>query len=221
MNHLYTFLALDLADERARDAAEIRRAVELVLDRPADRTLVRRGLAAGLAVVSRAAAVPLAGSTTSPPRSTTGGSPPLARLPAMTGPSTLGDQRGVVGPPDASTCSRWMRTQASSTVSSCPGPGASPSRSAARSPGHPAATAWGVDELQVFAVFTDGQLWNRYWDGVSWHDWEPMGGELVGPAGGIVVGRRPDRRVRRGRDGLVWHRWWDGTRWVEWEQLPA
>ena len=25
----------------------------------------------------------------------------------------------------------------------------------------PTATAWGVDELQVFAIFLDGQLWNR------------------------------------------------------------
>ena len=29
----------------------------------------------------------------------------------------------------------------------------------------PAATAWDVDRLQVFAIFPDGQLWNRYWDG--------------------------------------------------------
>jgi len=33
------------------------------------------------------------------------------------------------------------------------------------------ATAWSPDQLQVFAVFEDGELWNRYWDGVSWHPW--------------------------------------------------
>ena len=55
MNHLYTFLALDLANERARDAAEIRRASSFASTdgRP---NVVRRGLAAGLAVVSRASA---------------------------------------------------------------------------------------------------------------------------------------------------------------------
>ena len=31
----------------------------------------------------------------------------------------------------------------------------------------PAATAWAVDQLQVFAIFPDGQLWNRYWDGIA------------------------------------------------------
>ena len=55
MNHLYTFLALDLAYERARDAAEIRRASNFASTdgRP---NIVRRGLAASLAVVSRASA---------------------------------------------------------------------------------------------------------------------------------------------------------------------
>ena len=83
----------------------------------------------------------------------------------------------------------------------------------------PAATAWGVDELQVFAIFDDGQLWNRYWDGVSWHDWESMGGELTGtPAASSWSADRIDV-FAPGRDGRVWHRWWDGSRWVEWEQL--
>ena len=40
----------------------------------------------------------------------------------------------------------------------------------------PAATAWAVDQLQVFAIFDDGELWNRYWDGTSWHPWESLGG---------------------------------------------
>lgn len=34
----------------------------------------------------------------------------------------------------------------------------------------PAVTAWG-GRLQVFAIFADGQLWNRYWDGATWHRW--------------------------------------------------
>ena len=59
----------------------------------------------------------------------------------------------------------------------------------------PAVTAWAVDQLQVFAIFPDGELWNRYWDG-----------EVVAPVGvagrradrdarGVVVERRPDRRL--------------------------
>lgn len=53
MNHLYTFLALDLARERAQTAADARRASTVASDRP---NVVRRGLASGLAMVSRATA---------------------------------------------------------------------------------------------------------------------------------------------------------------------
>ena len=44
----------------------------------------------------------------------------------------------------------------------------------------PAVTSWADNEMEVFAVHRDGQLWNRYWDGEAWHQWEPMGGDLVG-----------------------------------------
>ena len=86
----------------------------------------------------------------------------------------------------------------------------------------PAATAWAVDEMQVFAIFPDGQLWNRYWDGSYWHDWESLGGELdpATPAA-VLVGARSHRRLRARSRRQIWHRWWDGTRWVEWERLPA
>jgi len=84
-----------------------------------------------------------------------------------------------------------------------------------------AATAWAVDQLQVFAVFPDGELWNRYWDGVSWHPWESLGGELD-PAGQPAASSWAADRIdvfAPGRDGRTWHRWWDGSRWVDWEQL--
>ena len=52
----------------------------------------------------------------------------------------------------------------------------------------PAVTAWAVDRMEVFAVFDDGELWDRYWDGESWHPWESLGGSLApGP-------RRPPAR---------------------------
>ena len=89
--------------------------------------------------------------------------------------------------------------------------------------GGAAATAWAGDELQVFAVFGDGELWNRYWDGESWHPWESLGGELD-PAGAPAASSWSADRIdvfAPGRDGAVWHRWWDGSRWVPWEQLAA
>ncbi len=85
----------------------------------------------------------------------------------------------------------------------------------------PVATAWAVDQLQVFAVFPDGHLWNRYWDGATWHDWESLGGELDATARPGASSWSADRIdvFARGRNGRIWHRWWDGSRWVEWEQL--
>ena len=85
----------------------------------------------------------------------------------------------------------------------------------------PAATAWGVDQLQVFAIFPDGQLWNRYWDGSYWHAWETLGGELTGTPSASSWAADRIEVWAPGRDGTIWHRWWDGTRWVEWERLPA
>ena len=76
------------------------------------------------------------------------------------------------------------------------GSGSSRNRSAGRWPSNPAATAWGVDQLEVFAVFPDGELWDRYWDGRSWHPWESLGGELERrPARVLLRGRRPPRRL--------------------------
>lgn len=84
----------------------------------------------------------------------------------------------------------------------------------------PAVTSWAPTEWQLFAVFPDGQLWQRYWDGSAWHPWESLGGELD-PNGAPAASSWGADRIdvfARGRDGRTWHRWWDGTRWVEWEQ---
>ena len=92
------------------------------------------------------------------------------------------------------------------------------------------AVSWAPGRIDLFWVgadgglvhrVRDGQLWNRYWDGVSWHDWETLGGELTGtPAASSWAADRIDVWAP-GLDGTIWHRWWDGTRWVEWERLPA
>ena len=83
----------------------------------------------------------------------------------------------------------------------------------------PAVTAWAEDQMEVFAIFDDGQLWDRYWDGTSWHAWESLGGSLTGQPAASSWG--PDRLdvFAPGREGGIWHRFWDGERWVDWEQL--
>jgi hypothetical protein len=85
----------------------------------------------------------------------------------------------------------------------------------------PAATAWEVDELQVFAIFRDGAALEPLLGRCLWHDWETLGGELTGsPSASSWSADRIDVWAP-GIDGTTWHRWWDGARWVEWERLPA
>ena len=54
--HVYTILALDLANERTRDARVMRRAEHLATEGPARPSVVRRALAYALAAVSQGSA---------------------------------------------------------------------------------------------------------------------------------------------------------------------
>ena len=56
MNHSFTFLALDLAQQRSREAADARRAQEVERGLPAHPGALRSALAAGLALVVRGSA---------------------------------------------------------------------------------------------------------------------------------------------------------------------
>lgn len=75
--------------------------------------------------------------------------------------------------------------------------------------------------MEVFAIFGDGQLWDRYWDGTSWHDWETLGGTLTGQPAASSWGADRLDVFAPGTDGRVWHRYWDSTQWVDWEQLDS
>ena len=56
MQYFYTFLALDLANERAQQASDARRAALSASGRPERPSFARRALAQGLAAVSRRSA---------------------------------------------------------------------------------------------------------------------------------------------------------------------
>jgi hypothetical protein len=42
----------------------------------------------------------------------------------------------------------------------------------------PAVVTWAPDAMEVFAIFPDGALWDRYWDGTSWHPWASLDGSF-------------------------------------------
>jgi hypothetical protein len=87
----------------------------------------------------------------------------------------------------------------------------------------PAVAAWGDEPMEVFAIFDDGQLWDRYWDGTTWHPWESLEGELAPGSTPAATAAGPERLdvMALGRDGRTWQRWWDGRRWVPWQALGA
>jgi hypothetical protein len=84
----------------------------------------------------------------------------------------------------------------------------------------PAVTTWAPNEMQLFAIWDDGQLWDSYWDGAAWHEWHPHGGSLVGNPAACSWG--PDRIdvFARGADGALWHRWYEPAGWQPWERIP-
>jgi sialidase-1 len=85
----------------------------------------------------------------------------------------------------------------------------------------PAVTSWAENEMQVFAIWDDGQLYDIYWDGAAWHEWHAHGGELTGSPAACSWG--PDRIdvFARGRDGALWHLWYEPDGWQPWERLPV
>jgi hypothetical protein len=84
-----------------------------------------------------------------------------------------------------------------------------------------AAASWGEYETQVFAIHDDGGLWNRYWDGSSWHAWESLGGSFTGqPAASARAADRIDV-MAVGADGVIHHRYWNGSEWVPWHELAG
>ena len=84
-----------------------------------------------------------------------------------------------------------------------------------------AVASWGTEETQIFALQSDGELWNRYWDGEGWHPWESLGGAFQGqPAASARNADRIDV-FAIGTDGALRHRWWDGKEWVPWETVEG
>jgi hypothetical protein len=85
-----------------------------------------------------------------------------------------------------------------------------------------AAAAWGsAGETEVFALHEDGQVWDRYWDWKSWHEWESLGGAFSGQPAAAARGADRIDVLAIGTDGVLRHRWWDGTRWVEWREVAG
>lgn len=84
-----------------------------------------------------------------------------------------------------------------------------------------AAASWGMQEIQVFAIRDDGELWSRYWDGDYWHEWHSHGGQFSGqPAASARDADRIDVfAIDAG--GTLLHLQWNGEKWLPWEKVEG
>lgn len=82
-----------------------------------------------------------------------------------------------------------------------------------------AVASWGTDEVQVFAIRDDGQVWDRFWDGKAWHDWHPHGGSFAGQLGASARDAGRIDVFAFDSSGLLQHLQWDGERWLPWEEV--
>jgi hypothetical protein len=84
----------------------------------------------------------------------------------------------------------------------------------------PASVSWGPRRLDVFCLGTNGQLYQRNYNGAVWSsDWSSLGGALVGSPD--VCSWEVDRLDVFGRSptNTLVHRAWNGTTWGPWEDL--
>lgn len=81
----------------------------------------------------------------------------------------------------------------------------------------------GGNSIDVFAVGSDGRLYQRYWRaGSGWSIWGNLGGSLAGSVSAITRGDDKIDVFAVGRDGRLHQRYWRaGAGWSPWVQLGA
>ncbi|MGO9794338.1 MAG: hypothetical protein ACLP8S_33880 [Solirubrobacteraceae bacterium] len=88
--------------------------------------------------------------------------------------------------------------------------------------GAPTAVSWGADRIDVFALGTNNELLQWYWDSTSWNGpFEPSGSQSFGSTPAVAswgVGRLDV--FARGPAGDLIHGWYDNG-WNPWESLSA
>lgn len=86
----------------------------------------------------------------------------------------------------------------------------------------PAFVSTGDRQLEVWALGSDGSLWQRRFDGLAWSVWSATPGPQAGAGSAPALayrGREITSMVVRGKDGAIHHRYRNGTQWSPWERL--
>ncbi len=72
-------------------------------------------------------------------------------------------------------------------------------------------------QLNTFIRGADGAIWDKWWTGSQWVEWQSLGGNhKYGPAAVSVAADRVDV-YSVGTDNALWQKHWNGTQWSNWE----
>jgi hypothetical protein len=81
----------------------------------------------------------------------------------------------------------------------------------------PASSSSG-SRLDVFAIGTDNQPYQRTFNGTSWSSWNPLGGRTTAQPAAVARSGGIDL-LMQGTDGALWWNRFDGIRWLGWQSL--
>jgi hypothetical protein len=88
----------------------------------------------------------------------------------------------------------------------------------------PVVVSWGPERLDVFAVFRNGKVHHRWWDGELWNEWETLErnespGEkpihYVGEPAAIATGEGKMEVFAVGTDGYLYHHRFENRTWAK------
>ncbi|HEY9601490.1 MAG TPA: hypothetical protein V6C85_07770 [Allocoleopsis sp.] len=84
----------------------------------------------------------------------------------------------------------------------------------------PAATAWGENRIDLFAIGINSQIYHQWWDGKQWSEWESLEGtySISAPAT-VSVGKNRLDVFWIGIDKQVYRRSWNSNQWSQRESL--
>jgi hypothetical protein len=77
----------------------------------------------------------------------------------------------------------------------------------------PTVCSRGLNRLDVFAADILGEVWQKYYNGSSWSDWQRIGQQIAAGTGPAAISTAPNRidLFHRGLGSDFVHQWWDGT----------
>ncbi|EDX76346.1 hypothetical protein MC7420_4602 [Coleofasciculus chthonoplastes PCC 7420] len=84
----------------------------------------------------------------------------------------------------------------------------------------PAVTAWGEEQMDVFAIGWDSQLYHKQYRDSKWSEWDSLGGLCIFSPAAVSRGENQIDVFAIGLDKHLYRKWRDGSsRWNDWEDL--